>query len=87
MSSVLAGGNDVSVDFDVVDEIKNGFPWESYSDMSENDIDSRMLRSIKSVFEGKRTRLVLHPGIDVDVVPDKNGTLMLNIKKGELISK
>lgn len=83
VEEVIASGNDVSVDFDVLDEIKKDFQWEKYRSLSDGELDGQLMKSIDDVFLKKNTTLVLHPGIDVDINPDENGSIVLNFKKGE----
>lgn len=54
-----------------------------YVQMSETEINDRLLRSFQNFFKNREIKLHFIPGMTVKVVPSAENTINLSLKKGK----
>lgn len=64
-------------------DIRDNIFDKHYVQMSETEINNRLLRSFQNFFKNREIKLHFIPGMTVRVVPSAENTINLSLKKGE----
>lgn len=85
VKSAMKDAGNVSIIFDdLPGEILKNFKWEDYKTVPESELDKTLLKQLKGFAENRSIKLFMSPGIDLQFTPMSDGSLKLDISKGNL---